>query len=326
MFIDLFILNIPVIMVSFIVFVAGVLSLCGFIGNVNINSGDGNVSITGADIANEFAGESVDRLDSGNANSIKVSNPVGNVVIKASDSSEVVVNKKLFIPKVVSEEEKSAILKVFTETSLTIIDDVVNLDIPRISIMNMVSAKVDIDVSLPKQLNYKQLSGVNNTEISNIIGSVDLDTNAGNVKLSSLVGNISVNINSGNFYGVELKAIKSVNVNAGNLSLSKLSVPSGSVKIFSQVGNVEVDIDDVSPDADCKIESNTGELLVMINREANAKINASTSMGKLNIDSDIKIISKEDGFMGGSMVGSINNGGGTISLSSNMGSVKVGIK
>lgn len=298
----------------------------GFIGNVNINSDGGNINISGVDAEMEFVEEALEKVDAGSSNCVSVANPVGNVCVQAEDASSVSLIKKLYLPKACDDAERDKACELFKQAVLSVNGDIVEIKVPQIQVLQMMSARIDLEIKSPKAISYQQAPGVNDIKIDGLAGDIKLQNNVGNIDLLNLTGKLLVHTNSGTVKGHMLTNIESVTANAGNISMSSLEIPSGVVKIVSQVGNVEVDINKVEAGADCEVKSNTGSLAAMFARDVNVSLQASTSMGQLDVDENISVTSKGSGFMGGSIAGVINQAGGKVSLSSNTGKVSVKLK
>lgn len=298
----------------------------GFIGNININSDGGNINISGVDAEMVFVEEAVESVDAAGASGLAVVNPVGNVSVKATEGSKVDLVKKLYLPKACTEDEKTRIREIFQQAVLGLAGDVVEIKVPQIPVLNVMSARVDLEIQAPKQLGFQQAPGVNDIKLDGLEGDVKLQNNVGNLELMNLAGKLQVHTNSGTIKGHMLKNILSVTANAGSIALSSLEIPAGEVKIISQVGNVEVDINQVDPAALCEVKSNTGSASALFARDINVTLEAKTSMGQLDVDPNITVTTRGNAFMGGAISGVINQSGGKVSVSSNTGQVSVKLK
>lgn len=303
-----------------------VLSVCGFIGNININSGDGSVNISGVDAQMDFVADSTEKLNTEDASELIINNPVGNVNVVAGDPGVILLVKKLYLPKATPEEEKKRTKDIFAKEVLKKNGGKVEVTVPNMPVMGIMSAKVDLDITVPVAFSLSQVAGVNDICIEDLEGRVELQNNVGNINVKRLKGVVIVHTNSGSITAHELKKVSSLTANAGNISASMLDIPEGSVNIVSHVGNIELDINNVSSEANCQVKSNTGNATVLINREASATIEAVTNMGKLDVDPNIQIVSKGQSFMGGSVVAMVNKQGGKINVSSNTGAISLKLK
>lgn len=303
-----------------------VITMFGFIGNININSGGGNINISGMDAENQLIAEGDEDIDDSGASNFFVNNPVGNVLIRGSSDSSIRVHKKLYLPKATPEGEKDRAIETFNQVFLKKTGDTIELNITKIAVLSALSATVDLDISMPDHLNLKHLPGVNDINLENTTGNSDLTSNAGNMTLKNLKGKLTAHTNSGNIVAESLNNPVSVTANAGNITINSMNITPDTEKIHSNVGNVDVVIDNVDRLANVKIQSNTSNVTATINRLANVSLEAKTSMGQLNIDPQVKIISKGQAFMGGSIVGEINQAGGKLEVSSNTGQVNIKLK
>jgi hypothetical protein len=321
----IFIDNPGVIMFS-VLAVSFILSVFGFIGNININSGDGNVNISGQNIDYQEQDSVDESIDASGASGININNPVGSVNLSVTGEDKVLVTKKLFLPNATPEEEKKQLKQAFKSSFLAKNANAVDLVIPKMVVLGGLSARVDLDIKVPERFNLKQLPGTNDISIESISGKVELENNAGKINLANLSGEVYASSNSGALTGNKLTNPVSITVNAGNISFGSLSLKSKDAKIKANAGGVEVDIDQVAPDARCKVEVNSGDILISINRQANVTIEAKSNMGDVVLDPDIKVISGGKNFMGASYTAQVNNGGGNILASSATGMIKIILK
>lgn len=311
------------------VFFVGVfltLSVLGYIGNININSDGGNVSINGADAEMEVIKELTEKVDAKDLSSLVLSNPVGDVSVKPSEDTSVCLKKILKVPKATSEEERKRVLESFNADFINKNSDNIEVVVPHMSVMGVMSVAVDLELVVPKSFSIKHNAGVNGITVEDMNGSISLQNNVGNVKLARLSGPVSVHTNSGSITAMDLLEPRSLTANAGNIIISSFDIPEGDSNISSQVGKVELDIKSVANTANCTVKSSTGSVLLVINRDANVSLDVSTSMGKLDIDPAINSVQKGQSFMGGAITARINHPGGSLSAVSNTGSVTVKLK
>lgn len=314
--------------ISSVLFVGVLLTLLilGYIGNININSGGGSVNINGSNVEMEVLKESTEIIDGNDFSLLSITNPVGDVSIKSSEDSFITMKKTLKVPKSTTDDEKKQLLESFSNNYLKKSTDNVEVVIPHMSVMGVMSVTVDLELLVPKHYSLKQNAGVNSILVEDIEGSIVLQNNVGNIKLARLSGPVNVHTNSGTINAMALKQPRSITANAGNIMVSSFDVPDGDLNIVSQVGKVELDIKSVSPTANCVVKSSTGSILLVIDRSADVSLDVSTSMGTLDIDPAIQSVQKGQSFMGGAITATINHPGGKLSASSNTGSIVVKLK
>lgn len=326
MFMELLLFNSFTVTMTMIIGLVFILSMFGFIGNINISSGDGNINISGTDVENELIEEKEEVIDAADINKLVLENPLGNVKVHVIEEPKIKVIKKLYLPKTVQEEEKNRIKGTFNQPFLKKNANTAELTVPKMAVMSIMTVKVDMDIMLPAQVALKHLAGVNDIDVDGVSNDVDLTNNVGNMNLKNLSGKLIVHTNSGNIIGNNIKNPVSITANAGDIRLKAVDIKKTTEKLHSNVGKVEVDVESVEEGANCKIDSNTGEVLVLINYNENVSLEASTNVGQLDVDSRIDIISKGSGFMGGSIVGVINKPGGKLCINSSTGKVEVKIR
>lgn len=326
MIMEFFFANILSITLFTAIGIVFVITMSGFIGNININSGGGNVNISGANAEMEQIDETTESIDPAGASGLLVTNPVGDVKVKVSNDGKVSVVKKLNVPKATPENERINVKESFRQSFLKQNGPVVELYVPRMPVLGAMSASVDLEISAPKAFGLKHNAGVNDITVEDLEGNIEVQNNAGNINLMRLPGSLTAHTNSGNIKLHDLKKPVSISANAGNIAASSLSLPSGNVNITSHVGSIEMEVVAVDPAANCQIKSNTGEASLIVNRDVNLSLEASTNMGQLNVDPNINVTSRGPSFMGGSVSAVVNNPGGKINVSSNTGAVTVKLK
>jgi len=314
--------------IAFVLFVGMILALSifGYIGNININSDGGNVNINGANVEMEVIKELTEKIDGDGASSLSITNPVGDVSIKPSEDSFIIMKEVLKVPKSTSDDEKKQLLESFSNDYIKKSSDNVDVLVPRMSVMGVMSVTVDLELMVPKHFSVKHNPGVNSISVEEMDGSVNLQNNVGNINLARLGGPVNVHTNSGTINAMDLKEPRSLTVNAGNIIISSFDLPDGDLNIVSQVGKVELDIKSVASSANCVVKSSTGSVLLVIDRSLNVSLDVSTSMGRLDIDPAIQSVQKGQSFMGGAITATINHPGGKLSASSNTGSIVVKLK
>ena len=326
MFIDLMSLNLYVF-ISIILIGAGLMvSFCGFIGNININSNGGNVNISGMNAEMEFVDESTDSIELQGADTLKVSNSTGCTSVVVSDVSSITLSKKLYLPKAVSNDEKQNILTIFKEKALNKNANIINATIPLMSVMGVLSARVDLEITVPENFNFVHDPGVNDIKVDKLNGDVKIQNNVGKINLSNLNGPVNVHTNSGMIMLDNIKNAKNISVNAGNIVAKNISIPDSKSVFSSSVGMVDIDIDEIAATANCELMSNTGNLSLVVSKTTNVLLKARSNMGKVNIDSGLNIVTDRKPFMGADIEAVVNEPGGLLDISSKTGSIDIKLK
>lgn len=332
MFEEFISINIPSLLGSLPFVFAVILSVAGFIGNININSSDGGqfhftnaegTTISSDDI--ESMGKFTEIIDVNDIQTLQITNPLGKIIINKADEPKITIEKEIFILKETSSERKEAIKKQVNTDCLELDGATAKLDIPPIKLSEGMNVAITLEILMPQDINVHVMPGVNQIIINDRAASLDLSNNVGNIDVKRFEGSLKAHTNSGGIVCHDIKGPMTISTNAGNISLSSL-VFSGNSEISSKVGNILLDIIENKENAVTNIVSNTGQVDILANRDADIAFDLSTKMGQIEIDPSIEKVSEEKSFMGGSMKAKLNNGGGIVSVISNMGRLKVAVK
>lgn len=315
------------IILVLVVILSFIISVFGFIGNININAGDGStINLSGLAAQYNFLSESTENIASGEGKKIKISNAAGNIKVISHDSSDIILNKDIHVPQATPEEEKTKAIEVFNKSMLSLMGDVVSIEVPRIVILKALSASINLEVFVPRSFDVEVLPGTNFIQIENIDGKVKLNNNSGEINLANLSGELDINLNSGSVKANNIKNISFLKVNSGDISLNNLEVHSCSSKIEIGAGNIDLDINEIAEGFCCNVMVNTGEANLSVNKQAKVLIEAITDMSELVFDSDIRVLSHEKSFMGASLKGVVNQPGGNLVVRNRTGDVKITLR
>jgi hypothetical protein len=326
MFINDFSPHLSLIIVFIIGSIAFITMFFGFIGNINITSDGGNVVVSGVDLDNELYDQSVEELTVDKEKQLLIDHPVGNITLKAGAADKIVLEKKLYLPKSASEEEKTTAKEIFNRNALSKNAEMITLNMPRIPLANNITAKVDLDVTMPASLGIKQKSGTNDVTVEGITGTVELSVTAGKAHLLNLSGSVDVTVESGSITGNNLQNIGFLIVHAGEISIDNVSVENHDAQVRSSTGSIKLGINKIASGLSCNIASQTGEVELSINRNANIDLKAKSHMGSLEVDPSINLISKEKSMMGGEIKATIGNPEGKLVVSSNVGDISIALE
>jgi predicted membrane protein len=311
------------------IFLGGViltLSMSGFIGNININSGDGNVNISGVNAENEQIDQATEEIDIEETIGLLIENNLGSVNVSGHDQRKVLLTKTLYVPKATPEEERNKVKETFNGQLLISQGELVELKVPRMTVLSALGVKVDLEILVPKMFSLNHKPGNNDITIEDINGAINIQNNVGDIKLSNLPGELTVHSNSSTITGYELGNLNSISVNAGNISLAAIAIQKKDAKIQVNAGDIEADIAAINPDANCSAKVQSGDVLLSVNRELNATLDIKSNMGEVSLDPELKVISGGKTFMGHAVVAQLNEDGGKIDVSSMTGKIKVILK
>lgn len=298
-------------------------SLFGFIGNININSDGNNINISGVDAAKELVNEQYETIDAYGVNEIKISNPVGEIKVLAGNDDKVAVVRKLYLPKATPDDEKSKIIDIFKQSVFSKHEDLIELTIPKMTVMEVITATADLEISVPVHYAVVVQPGVNHVGIEEIDGNVDVTNLVGNTDLKDLTGKVNAHSNSGNINLSNVKHIAKIESNVGDIIIKSSNLSEGNIEIHANTGRIDAEFQEVYPTTNARLTVNTGDMSVSLAKDSNANINLQTNMGQVFVDPAVKIVAENKEFMGGSIDAILNNGGGKLKLESNMGKLQV---
>lgn len=303
-----------------------ILSLYGFIGNLNINSDDGSVNINGSNLKTVLIDEAEEDIDPSKASTLNIINPIGNVKVITNSANKLHLNKKLYSNESITEMEKTELKSVFKESTLSVNDDTISLQVPKLTTMDVLSVKVDLVVSIPESFSVTMEPGVNDLTIQDLGGNLDLSHNVGNIALVNIAGVAKIKSNSSNVIAENIENLAYLVVNAGNISVKSAKIVSKESVINVNAGNVELDIDEISNQSECNVEAGAGEIFVTINKDAGLSLKAVSSIGSISIGSGITILSEEKQFMGASITAKLNDPQGNLFVNSNTGNINIKLR
>lgn len=314
----------PVVLLMFGVFV--ILSVSGFIGNLNINSGDSSVNINGTDVKTIFIDEVEEDIDPLKALSLNIFNPVGDIKITTNTEKKLHLVKRLYVSESVTEMEKSELKSIFKEKVLFFDGNVIRLQVPKLATMSVLSVRVDLEICIPKDFNVIQDPGVNDLSVQDLDGSLDVSHNVGNIALMNVAGTTKIKSNSSSVIAENLSDLAYLVVNAGNIAVKSVKVSSSESVINVNAGNIDLDIDEIHKLCECNVEAGAGEIFITINKNANLSLKAISNIGNVDIGSGIIVVSEEKRFMGTSIMAKVNNPEGSLLINSNTGNINIKLR
>ena len=175
---------------------------------------------------------------------------------------------------------------------------------------------VRIDLRVPKDLKLDVRTGDGNVSSEPISGDIRINTGDGHVTVSGLKGSISMRSGDGNIQASGLDGSLEVDTGDGHVSVDGRF---DSLNLRTGDGNIEARAKSGSKVANTwRLHSGDGHINMWLPGDFNADLDAHTGDGKITLDFPIRV---SGSLSHSSIHGTLNNGGGTVSLTSGDGSI-----
>jgi hypothetical protein len=175
---------------------------------------------------------------------------------------------------------------------------------------------VRIDLRVPKDLNLDVHTGDGNVNSQPISGDIRINTGDGHIAVSGLKGSISMRSGDGNIQASGLDGSLEVDTGDGHVSVDGRF---DSLNLKTGDGNIEARAMSGSKVANSwRLHSGDGHINMWLPSDFNADLDAHTGDGKITLDFPIRV---SGSLSHSSIHGTLNNGGGTVSITSGDGSI-----
>jgi DUF4097 and DUF4098 domain-containing protein YvlB len=175
---------------------------------------------------------------------------------------------------------------------------------------------VHVDLRVPKDLNLDVHTGDGNVNSAPVSGHIRIDTGDGHINVNGLKGEISMRSGDGNIQASGLDGSLDVDTGDGHVTVDGRF---DSLTLKTGDGNIEARVMNGSKVANSwRLHSGDGHINMWLPGDFNAELDAHTGDGKITLDVPIKV---SGSLSHSSIHGTLNNGGGTISVSSGDGSI-----
>jgi DUF4097 and DUF4098 domain-containing protein YvlB len=175
---------------------------------------------------------------------------------------------------------------------------------------------VRIDIRVPKDLNLDVHTGDGNVNSQAISGDIRINTGDGHITVNGLRGSINMRSGDGNIQASGLDGSLEVDTGDGHVSVDGRF---DSLNLKTGDGNIEARAMNGSKVANSwRLHSGDGHINMWLPGDFNADLEAHTGDGKITLDFPIKV---SGSLSHSSIHGTLNNGGGTVSLTSGDGSI-----
>lgn len=221
----------------------------------------------------------------------------GNISVQGQDTTTCTVTAHITARARTQEEAQS--LADGTQILLELSDMGMTVDIkkPDSELAKHISVSLDITMPGQNKLNLKTSNG--NIQVSKVSQKIDLGTSNGNVTLTDTAGPVNARTSNGN--------VRCVNTQ-------------NDIHARSSNGNIEVAFDKTAAASVIDLETSNGSITLRPGENFSAKIDASTSNGKVISDRPITVqgeLSKT------SIRGTIGDGQGNCRLHTSNGSIRI---
>ena len=175
---------------------------------------------------------------------------------------------------------------------------------------------VRIDLRVPKDLSLDVRTGDGNVSAQPLSGRIRIDTGDGRITASGLKGEISLHSGDGNIQCSGLDGTLDVDTGDGHVTVDGRF---DSLNLKTGDGNIEARAMSGSKVANSwRVHSGDGHINMWLPGDFNADLDAHTGDGKITLDLPIKV---SGSLSHSSIHGSLNNGGGSVSITSGDGSI-----
>lgn len=175
---------------------------------------------------------------------------------------------------------------------------------------------VRVELSVPKDLSLDVHTGDGNVNSQAISGRIRIDTGDGQINVSGLKGDITMHSGDGNIQASNLDGTLSIDTGDGHLSVDGRF---DSLNLRTGDGNIEARAASGSKVASSwRVHSGDGHINLWLPGDFSADLDAHTGDGKITLDLPIKV---SGSLSHSSIHGMLNNGGGSVSISSGDGSI-----
>jgi DUF4097 and DUF4098 domain-containing protein YvlB len=175
---------------------------------------------------------------------------------------------------------------------------------------------VHIDLRVPKDLTLDVHTGDGNVSAQPLSGRIRIDTGDGHITVNGLKGEINMRTGDGNIQASALDGSLEVETGDGHLTVDGRF---DSLNLKTGDGNIEARATAGSKVASSwRLHSGDGHINMWVPGDFNADLDAHTGDGKITLDLPIKV---SGSLSHSSIHGTLNNGGGTVSVTSGDGSI-----
>ncbi|MGH9745441.1 MAG: DUF4097 family beta strand repeat-containing protein [Candidatus Acidiferrales bacterium] len=175
---------------------------------------------------------------------------------------------------------------------------------------------VHVDLRVPKDLTLDVHTGDGNVTAQPLSGRIRIDTGDGHITVNGLKGEVSMRSGDGNIQASGLDGSLEVDTGDGHVTVDGRF---DSLNLKTGDGNIEARANSGSKVASSwHLHSGDGHINMWLPGDFSADLDAHTGDGKITLDLPIRV---SGSLSHSSIHGTLNNGGGTVSVSSGDGSI-----
>lgn len=197
---------------------------------------------------------------------------------------------------------------------------------------------ITIVANVPSYINLDMETKFGSTKIGSFSGYAEIKSSFGSMEIEELSGSeINISVNHGDF-GIGKIADAEIEMNFGSMRIHEannleIEINQGEVKIGTvknlsaevKMGSFKVDLVDSSFES-IDIETDMGNVVLGIDKNAGFSIEAEMKMGNIDIPKSIGKVVKSKHGMSSSVSAEYGNGKSTINLEGNLGNIEVKLK
>jgi hypothetical protein len=175
-----------------------------------------------------------------------------------------------------------------------------------------------VEVHVPPEADLDVHSGDGNVTSQSVAGSIHIDTGDGNMDVHGLKGDIHLHSGDGHIEGSDLDGTLNADTGDGHITVRGRF---DSLYLKSGDGNIQADAAAGSKiAASWTLHTGDGRITLRLPESFSADLDAHTGDGRINLDFPVTV---SGSLSGSSIRGKLNGGGGTLTLTSGDGSIRV---
>lgn len=177
---------------------------------------------------------------------------------------------------------------------------------------------IRVEVSVPRDLDLDVRTGDGNVDLKPVSGHIKIDTGDGNVSADGAHGDMYMHSGDGHIIGTNLDGTLAVNTGDGRINVrgrfDALNLKTGDGSIEAEAANGS------KVASSWTLHTGDGHINLRVPADFSADLDAHTGDGHITLDFPVAV---SGSLSHSSIHGKLNNGGGTLSISSGDGSIRI---
>lgn len=237
------------------------------------------------------------RIEPRDATTLRIAGDVGDVTVRGEDRDDVradIVKQSSSVRGDVSD------LELVTERT----DDTLRLRSEGHDSPPLLGSppSLDMDLVVPRSLRVAAITTTTgDVDVADVGGDLRADTNTGDVTAARVTGTVTAEANTGDITVRDPDALGDVGTNTGDVSADAPAID-GATAVTANTGDIDVFVAD-SLDADVQAETDTGDISVA--------------------DVSLSEVTREDEVSGGTLSGTLGDGGPRLRLEASTGDISI---